>query len=591
MSEDRMSDHGIGPSGDDAQNFSKAQSFEAPTTRFVCDCGKSYMRKEHLRRHQSTHDGEPQKCHICGQLYWRKDVLQRHLATHEDHPPARPRACDACRANKTKCDGNGVVDCTFCKKKSISCHYSLRRSRARKGAAAKGYDATRFDHPSSHNASTDEPAQKAAPAVIAEASGLSSMANTDSPSSQNAPSPPHPHIGTTAKPETPSDTAYLKMILQELSTSPPRSSPLHDTDFPDTMETWMQNCFESYVNRFHHRWHIITAPTYELKKKPYDNAASVLMIGSYFSHAAEQTHLSIEIHEKLMGHYLQLTESVVESKRIPDTVRQLETYQSILMNIIFGLSLAQERTAARASHLCGRLIETMRSTGFFVQSQAQSILQSEFPGNYSPWIGMFIDEWKRLICNLFKVETEISLLYRQCPRLLNKELSIPLPSTFSLRNCHDFGTFTHREKRESSGRNVKLSMMMRYPDWFLPDPLLVEDIHLGLCGLAFDLFDQPQLHSVSNSRDNAAAISSRANIVRRLAIWAVHIQVISEKLSSDASNPGDHDLVTAYLQREDETSALSYDRSVVKDRIQDIFQQTTTLYDKLQTLLSVDERN
>jgi hypothetical protein len=132
-------------------------------------------------------------------------------------------------------------------------------------------------------------------------------------------------------------------------------------------------------------------------------------------------------------------------------------------------------------------------------------------------------------------------------------------------------------------------MMMRYPDWFLPDPLLVEDIHLGLCGLAFDLFEQPQPHSVSSARDNASAISSRANIMRRLAIWAEHIKAISQKLSSDASHPGDHDLVIAYLQREDETSALSYDRSAVKDRIQDIFQETTTLYDKLQTLLSVSK--
>lgn len=226
---------------------------------------------------------------------------------------------------------------------------------------------------------------------------------------------------------------------------------------------------------------------------------------------------------------------------------------------------------------------------------------------------MFIDEWKRfvilaflqhhipckfpsakqgrLICNLFKVETQLSLLCRQRPRLLNKELNTPLPSTFSLRNCYDFGTYTHREKRETSRRDVKLSMMMRYPDWFLPDPLLVEDIHLGLCGLAFDLFEQPQPQSASSARDNAAAISSRANIVRRLKIWAEHIKVISQRLSSDASNTGDYDLVTAYLQREDETSALPYDRSAVKDRIQDVFQEMATLYDKLQILLSVDEQN
>ncbi|RMJ07745.1 hypothetical protein BHE90_010292 [Fusarium euwallaceae] len=425
---------------------------------------------------------------------------------------------------------------------------------------------------------------------------------TGSHNPPNASSPPRLHVCAAAEPESPDDASCLQMILQELSTSPPRSSPLHDTDFPNTVEKWLLDCFESYVYHFHHRWHIITAPTYEFKKKPYDNAASVLMIGSYFSHTLEQKSLSLAIHDKLVDHYLQLTESAVEGKGIPDTVRQLETYQSILINVIFGISLAvsaypqayldeanarikEEKATARASHLCGQLIKTMRKTGFFIQSQAQSILQGEFPGDYGPWVGMFVDEWKRLICNVFKVETQISLLYRQRSRLLYKELGTPLPSTFSLRNCYDFGTFTHREKREGSGRNLKLSMMMRYPDWFHPDPLLIEDIYLGLCGLAFDLFElEPD--SVSNSRDDAATISSRANIARRLAIWAGHVEVISQKLSSSTSNPGDHDLVTAYLQKEDETSVLSYERSIVKDRIQCIFQETTALYHQLQTLLS-----
>ncbi|KAI8721508.1 Fungal-trans domain-containing protein [Fusarium sp. LHS14.1] len=582
-----MSEHEVRSGGDDGHNFLDTRLFEAPAARFVCDCGKSYMRKEHLRRHQSTHDGEPHKCHICGQLYWRQDVLRRHLSNHGDNPPARPRACDACHANKTKCDGNGVVDCTFCKKKSISCHYSLRRPRARKGAPPPGGHAiSHLDHHSSSSVTTNELAQDAIPEPIVETSGASSMMGISSNNHLDALSQPLLHVDANTGP--PDDTACLKMTLQELSTSPPRSSPLRGTDFPDTMEKWVPDCFESYVNHFHHRWHIITAPTYELNKKPYDNASSVLMIGSYFSHTTDQVHLSMAIHEKLMDHYLQLTKSIIEGKRIPDTVRQLETYQSILMNVIFGISLAQERTAARANHLCGQLIEMMRSAGFFTQSKAQNILQSEYPGDYGPWIGMFTDEWKRLICNLFKVETQISLLYRQHPRLLNKELSTPLPSTFSLRNCYDFGTFTHREKREGSGRNIKLSLMMRYPDWFLPDPLLVEDIHVGLCGLAFDLFDL-QAHSVSSERDNAAAISNRANIVRRLGIWAGHIEVISQKLSSEASSPGGHDLVAAYLQREDETNVLPYDRSAVKHRIQDILQDATALYHRLQTLLSVSK--
>lgn len=133
------------------------------------------------------------------------------------------------------------------------------------------------------------------------------MMNTSSQNPLGVVSSPSLHVEATAEPEAPDDTACLKMILQELSTSPPRSSPLHDTDIPDTMEKWMLDCFDSYVNHFHHRWHIITAATYEIKKKPYDTAASVLMVGSYFSHSSDQRHLSVTIHEKVMDHYLQLT--------------------------------------------------------------------------------------------------------------------------------------------------------------------------------------------------------------------------------------------------------------------------------------------
>ncbi|KAJ0131810.1 Uncharacterized protein HZ326_25099 [Fusarium oxysporum f. sp. albedinis] len=56
----------------DFQQPVNSKSSQAPTGRFVCDCGKSYMRKEHLKRHQATHDSQPHKCHVCGQSYTRK---------------------------------------------------------------------------------------------------------------------------------------------------------------------------------------------------------------------------------------------------------------------------------------------------------------------------------------------------------------------------------------------------------------------------------------------------------------------------------------------------------------------------------------
>ncbi|KAF5010463.1 hypothetical protein FDECE_3382, partial [Fusarium decemcellulare] len=135
----------------------------------------------------------------------------------------------------------------------------------------------------------NETAQTVTPVIIAEASGVSSTTSADSHIPRNAPSPSPPHVDATAEPQSPDDAAHLKMILQELSTSPPRSSPLCHTDFPNAMDKWLLDCLGSYVDHFHYRWHIITAPTYEFEKKPYDNVASVLMIGSYYSYATEKT--------------------------------------------------------------------------------------------------------------------------------------------------------------------------------------------------------------------------------------------------------------------------------------------------------------
>ncbi|KAH6951274.1 hypothetical protein BKA56DRAFT_605900 [Ilyonectria sp. MPI-CAGE-AT-0026] len=46
----------------------------------VCFCGKSYVRKEHLRRHQAIHDGMQQHtCTLCGAKFARKYVDRRRI--------------------------------------------------------------------------------------------------------------------------------------------------------------------------------------------------------------------------------------------------------------------------------------------------------------------------------------------------------------------------------------------------------------------------------------------------------------------------------------------------------------------------------
>ncbi|KNB20735.1 hypothetical protein FOXG_17662 [Fusarium oxysporum f. sp. lycopersici 4287] len=552
MSQDMMN----GQTGDQVlgnpQQDLEIKSFQAPTGRFVCDCGKSYMRKEHLKRHQATHNSQAHQCHICGQSYLRKDVLQRHLTTHQD-PSAKPRACEACRANKTKCDGNGVSDCSFCKNKAIACTYSLRRSRMRKGALPEKHDEKPLkDNPPS-TAPIRQPIPKARLANIREAMSQSSLAEARSKSYRNA-LPPSVSSAETASESNSSDSPnYLITILQQLSALPPRSAPLQVKDASDSEKQWLEDNFRSYADHFHHRWHVITAATYDFSEKPFDNAASVIMIGSYFSSKENRNSVCLGLHRKLVDQYTKLL---------------------------------QEEIVAKANSLCDLFIETLRVTGFLNQSYAQEVLQNEFPGSYSPWVGMFTDEWKRLVCNLFKVETRISLNYRQRPRLHYNELKTSLTSPFSVRNCYDMDVFVRRQRCENAGRDIDLSSMIKHPNQFLPNPLLIEDIHLGLCGLTVEVLEREHTRGISNISANAATDSVRDSVLERLATWLVHIEDITQKLSSDVSNPTEDSLSVNYLAREDEIQALSSARVVVRQRIQDILSDTMTVCHRLQILLS-----
>lgn len=204
-----------------------------------------------------------------------------------------------------------------------------------------------------------QPIPKARLANIREAMSQSSLAEARSKSYRNA-LPPSVSSAETASESNSSDSPnYLITILQQLSALPPRSAPLQVKDASDSEKQWLEDNFRSYADHFHHRWHVITAATYEFSEKPFDNAASVIMIGSYFSSRENRNSVCLSLHRKLVDRYKKLLVSaflflypprvvngltsskvnILESKIIPDTMRRLETYQSILINIIFALLL------------------------------------------------------------------------------------------------------------------------------------------------------------------------------------------------------------------------------------------------------------
>ncbi|KAH7255330.1 uncharacterized protein BKA55DRAFT_313663 [Fusarium redolens] len=58
----------------DRDRRSSADSAEPTPSRHTCHCGKSFIRKEHLRRHQATHGERNFVCPICQRSFTRKLV-------------------------------------------------------------------------------------------------------------------------------------------------------------------------------------------------------------------------------------------------------------------------------------------------------------------------------------------------------------------------------------------------------------------------------------------------------------------------------------------------------------------------------------
>jgi hypothetical protein len=76
---------------DDETDFERTHKSKKGLKIHRCDCGRSYTRIEHLRRHQKNHSQEGEMvCGLCFKVFYRRDLFERHVERHEEAGPTVP---------------------------------------------------------------------------------------------------------------------------------------------------------------------------------------------------------------------------------------------------------------------------------------------------------------------------------------------------------------------------------------------------------------------------------------------------------------------------------------------------------------------
>ncbi|KAJ4267547.1 hypothetical protein NW762_003654 [Fusarium torreyae] len=259
-------------------NRSSADSVEQPTSRHMCHCGKSFIRKEHLRRHQATHGERNFVCPVCQRSFTRNDLLRRHLTRH-DMPsapdPRRGRACDACHANKTKCDGG--TKCTLCIKRGINCTYNhaSKSSSGSKSPSDDAPDSRSVPHSSAQNRQQQE--------------AIAATANVT--------------LGTPQLSPNDEVRAGLKRIANHLRSG---EIPIgEDLPIPPLDQNWIESNSKEYFGRFHNTWPIFHAPSYFPLDASFVVTVSVAMISCWLKSPDEFGEAVMQVHEAFMDKFFE----------------------------------------------------------------------------------------------------------------------------------------------------------------------------------------------------------------------------------------------------------------------------------------------
>lgn len=182
-----------------------------------------------------------------------------------------------------------------------------------------------------------------------------------------------------------------------------------------------------------------------------------------------------------------------------------------------------------------------------------------------------------IVAHLFKIDGHLAVLTQQPPQLRSFELDVSLPATFSQLNGYGIDVFWKRHSSLHSARpDTDMSAFLEDPTpTFQGSHMLIEDVHVGLCGLTSRAWQLTQLVRIGSRPETANNIHS--SLVASLSFWRGQLRACQHDLSSGERGP----LGSAYLGESEKPEAI----------MQSLLDETLAWYHLLSLVIAIHGPN
>lgn len=214
----------------------------------------------------------------------------------------------------------------------------------------------------------------------------------------------------------------------------------------------------------------------------------------------------------------------------------------------------------------------------FDSKTAEYQKETHFPGPFLPYVARIREQRSRLVAEVFKVDTYLSIRGNRPPYLQAEELDVNLPSTLAAWCSYPLPVFYCRQSEEPSDRKDRtIFELCSIPQLAAPSVLLVEDVLLGLCGLWPHIWrftrTGPYRRPSESGRDSIA-------LADLLGGWKGHLEKLSVLVAGqDSVTP----FIKAYRGLEDDNS--SQGRLAAAGRANSLLHEVLALLEVLRSAL------